>query len=266
MNFIKSSVSHEYLYSPQSWLHKRKDITKIYIVFINLAYLPYVRIRYIYFYLLFFLLIYKSIYIPIKLNSYLCTIIFIFAFLTLINIQNKQQIFTDIVLKREYIQIHFIKRFFLSDIKEYNTDHLSYQDYYLSASLIRLLSIIFLHLTSMKILLLTTVYRNILTVFFYHANKYKNTIFQKLFFEIQLSIQFLKIIFKQIDIIKVAYITRSVKIKRKVYLLEIISLYIFCLQQLLANLRKGIYNISNTLYSCEMNKEKLNILYKTEGL
>lgn len=263
MNFIKLSVLYTYLYSPKSWLHKQNNVTKIYIFLISLICLPYMSIQYICIFLIGLVYVYKSTYFPVQLNHYFSNIISIFIFFLLINIQHKKQLIPEILTNRNYIQIyppdnHFF--FYINDEQRYE---ISYnQSYYLSTSLLRLLSIQFIYLCLMKLLLLTTSYDKIIQIALNQLDKYINNSTQRLAFEIQVSIQFLKIILKQLELIKIAYVIRAIQLEKGPFCQNNLFLYFFCIQQLIINIYSCIYSIADTLYSREINNLDLNVIQK----
>lgn len=259
MNFIKTSILWNYLYSPISWLHKYNNTLKIFTIIVYLIILPYISLKKIFFCSVFFQFVYYSIYVPIGITVYLIKVFIIFILYTLFNIQNYQQVIESYNLQRSHILI-FNSFNSLSKIKNcpLNREILSQYNYYLSSSLIRLLSISFLYLICMKILLLTTSYNKILEFFLKYINHYKELFIQKFILEVQMSIQFLEIILKQIQLIKFSHMTRSIKNNNNLSIYKLVLLYFFCLQQLIINSYNSIYNISNTIYSNEVYLKNLN--------
>ena len=89
-----------------------------------------------------------------------------FFFFTLTNIQSQQYTLTEINLHRKYIQIYPINNIYLFySTKDYNEENLFKNHYYLPLSLFRLLNINLLYIVSMKILLLTTIFQDIISFF-----------------------------------------------------------------------------------------------------
>lgn len=263
MNFIKFSVLYAYLYSPQSWLHKQNNTKKIYIFFIYLICLPYMPIKYICFFLIGLVYMYKSTYVPVQLNNYFYNITSVFMFFILINIQHKKNLIPELLIHKNYLQIYPLDNPFSSYLN-YDQKYKIFpsQFYYLSKSLIRLLSINLLYLFWMKFLLLTTSYEKIIQIFLNHFKKYINSSTQRLAFEIQVAIQFLKIILKQLEVIRTAYIIRSIQLKKGPLCQNNLFIYFFCIQQLIINIYQSIYYITDTLYSREIHLLDLNIIYK----
>jgi len=258
MNFIKSSLLYNYLYSPKSWLHKQRSFFKIFFVLIYLSILPYLPIKAVYYSLIICLLIYNSIYIPLELNNYLCQIICFFSFLILISIQDKAKISIELIKKRRYYQLNSLFNYFHKNKHniKINKSYLN-QDYSLPISLVRLLTINFSYLIFTKLLLMTTQYKDIIRFFLSNCQNY---ILQRLAFEVQVAIQFINIILRQIKIMRIAYTTRTIKKKIKFSQIQI-SLCFFCIQQSVDNMYQIVYNMSSTMYSSEVDERNLNLLY-----
>ena len=266
MNLLKSSILHEYLYSPKTWLHKQNIYSKVYFVLVILVYLPYIKILYILFFLFIAFFAYNSFYKPKELSLYLSRIVTIFFILLTISIENQQQFIQGTMQSRRYIKIYPI---LTTNINLVDTDNYlkyflfcKYNDaYYLPTSLFRLLVINFLYLLLMKILLLTTIYQKIIKCFLnFTYGQAINTV-QKISFEIQTSIQFLNIIFNEIKIIKIAYNTRNVQIQSFKSFQQYLHLYFACIHQLLINIYTYTQDISISLYYYSIDKKNLNILY-----
>jgi len=255
MNFIKSSILYNFLYSPVSWLHKQKSLLKIFLILTHLLFLPFFQTRLIFLYIFFCLLIYQSINLPIEFYLYFYKIILLFTFFITISLESKKKVNTYLELNRKYLKISTFITTCDNTSKELEQSLLITNQYYSPIALIRLISLHFLSLIFMKLLLLTTSYKKILQLFFYY---YKNYINNQLIFEIQIAIQFLKIILEQITIIKVGYTIRSLNLRKRLYDLEIFRIYLLCIKQIIININIKIYSISDTLYNSKIYKKKIN--------
>lgn len=207
--------------------------------------------------------IYQSLKIPSNVHIYLFKIFFIFFFFILINIQNQKQIAFNINLEREFIQIYpFFKNLLIQPRKVLQKLYIKKSNYYIPSSLLRLLTIHFFYIVLMKILLLTTMYKDIIIFFFNYIYKYTNFKLYQLNLEIQIAIQFLKIILKEIEKVKITQTSRNISLPKIKKLPQNIMIYNIYLQQLIMNIFENINNISNTLYSKEVHKLNLNTFYQ----
>nr|YP_009502167.1 hypothetical protein [Porolithon onkodes]ASB29768.1 hypothetical protein [Porolithon onkodes] len=238
MNFIQSSILYNYLYSPKNWLHDQSTITKVFTVFCSLICLPYVAIDIIIAIVLFFLCLYKLIKVPDPMNKNIKKVALIFLFFTIINIQNESTLTISLLTERQYIRICPLDNFIQP-----------FPKYLISLSFIRLLSIHFISLTVIKLLLMTTLYENILLLFFNYLHKKSNQIYQKVFFEINITIEFIQVIFKQLEIIEYSYILRFLEFNKNISSKVLLTIYFLCIKQLILNIKKQIQIISETLYS-----------------
>lgn len=241
MNLIQSSILYNYLYSPKSWLHDQSTMSKVFTVFCTLICLPYMQTNQVFSTFLFLLCLYRLIKIPNLINKNIKKIVLIFLFFIIINIQDESTLTISLLAERQYIQICPLDNFIRLSPK-----------YFVSLSFIRLLSIQFISLIVIKLLLTTTVYENILFLFLNYSYKRSNQIYQKIFFEINIAIEFIQVIFKQLEIIKYGYILRFLgfnkNISHKVYL----TIYSLCIKKLIFNIEKQIQIISESLYSREI--------------
>ena len=240
MNFIQSSILYNYLYSPKSWLHNKSTITKVFTIFCGLIYLPYMSIHQISFILLFLLCLYKSIKIPNLINKNIKKMALIFLFFIIINIQDESTLTISLLTERQYLQIYPL-----------DNSTQSFPKYLISLSFIRLLSIHFISLVVIKLLLMTTLYENILFLFFNYLYRRSGQIYQKIFFEINIAIEFIHLIFKQLEIIKYSYILRFLRFSKNIPRRVHLTVYFLCIKQLIINIEKQIYIISEILYGRE---------------
>lgn len=260
MNFLKFSILYAYLYSPKNWLHRQNSVVKACLFFINSVFLPYMPIKYIIILCIGLLFIYMCTYIPIQLSHYFNNIIFIFIFFIFINIQRKSQIIPELLIHRHYIKIYTQNNHFINNFQQ--KDMSISQSYYLPISLLRLLSINLIYLFLMKLLLMTTKYEKIVRTYLNLLYKYANKYTQQLVFEVQVANQFLKIILRQVEIIKTTYTIRSIKSKNILLSQKKLFIYLFCVQQLIFNIYDNIDYICYTLYSREVHSINSNIIFK----
>lgn len=262
MDFIKFSIFYAYLYSPKNWLHKQHNTTKIYIFLISLTCLPYMPMKYIFVFFIGSICIYIYTYTPVQFNRYFYNIVSIFIFFILINIQQKNQITSEVMLSRNYTHIYPQNNYIIHYAQEKNI--FFNQPYYLSISLIRLLVINLIYLFLMKFLLMTTNYEKIIQTYLTFFYKCINKFIERLTFEVKVAIQFLKITLKQLEIVKTTYITRSIQSQRRILSSKKIFAYFLCIQQLIVNIYNNINYISSTLYSREVHSTNLHIIYRRE--
>lgn len=252
MNLMKSLIFHDYLYSPKSWLHQQSSQIKMYAVILQLLILPCLSLQYIFIFFFFCFYLYRSVCLHKNLKDYCQRIIILFTFFLFISIQYN----TNITNKR-LVQIYPI--YHLHNINNIFTKTISSYCLYLPISIIRLLSINLIYLLLMKFLLLTTNYEQLINNILNHF-KYLNIFsISKLKFEIMISTQFLKVIFKQIEEIKIAYLIRNIKSNRTYLFKDNLLICFFFIKQFLINAYDGINYISNTLYSREINCQKLYV-------
>jgi len=253
MNFIKSSIFYDYLYSPKSWLHKQNNKIKIYICFIQLFFLPYSSFIYLTIFSISLLLLYNSTYVPNSIKNYLKRMIIFFIIFLIINIEQRDLTKYNQVSHRQTLQIFPLNKFTLFNGKNgLKSSRFSSLYFYLPISIIRLLTINIIYLFFIKILLLTTHYNEIIKFILVKIKKHLKTPATILNLEVMISSQFLNIICYQIEILKIAYITRDIKLNMRHSIRESILTCILFIEQLILNIYQSIYTTSNTLYSREI--------------
>ena len=252
MTFIQSSILYNYLYSPISWLHQQPISIKIYFFFFYLIYLPYTSLNKIFYLFIIFFVFYLSINVPKIIVKNIKNLAIVFLFFTITNIQNEFTLTSKILANRNYIQIYPLK---ISILTQINIDNLAIlsNTYFLSTSFIRLLSINFISLLIMKLLLLTTLYENLLLFFFKYLYKIPNKFYKKFFLEINIAIEFIQVIFKQLEAIQYSYVIRFLQLKKDLSYQEYLTIYFFCLRQLMTNIQQQVYFVAESLYSREIS-------------
>ena len=251
MNLIQSSVLYNYLYSPKSWLHSRTNKTKIFTISCCLIYLPYMSLYQIFCTLLILLCLYKSIKMPNLINKNLKKTALIFLFFITINVQDSQMLTSNLVIHRKYIQIYPLNKFLLIKKEMHNSIELPLS-YLISLSFIRLLSIHFISLLIIRLLLITTLYENILYLFFKDLYRKTNQIYQSFFYEVNIAIEFIQAIFQYLELIKYSYIIRFLHFNRSISFIEHLIIHFFCIKQLIINIQKQIYTVAESFYSREI--------------
>ena len=251
MTLIQSSILYNYLYSPRSWLHRQPTSVKICSFLFYLIYSPYISLDKIFYLSIIFFVFYMSVNIPKTIIRNINNITMIFLFFTITNIQDKSTLTSKILINRNYIQIYPSRALIFT---QRNIDSLTILSnaYFISTSFIRLLSINFISLLVMKLLLLTTLYENLLLFFFKFLYKFPNKFRKKVFFEINIAIEFIQIIFKQLETIQYSYMIRFLQFKKKISYQEYLTIYFFCLKQLMINIQKQVYSLAESLYSREI--------------
>ena len=251
MNLIQSSILYNYLYSPKSWLHNKTNKTKIITVLCCLIYLPYMSLYQIFYTLFILLCLYKSITTPNFINKNLKKTALVFLFFIIVNIQDSQVLTSNLIPHRKYIQIFPLNKFLF--IKgEIHRSIKSSPNYLISLSFIRLMIIHFTSLLIIRLLLITTLYENILYLFFKYLYKKTNQIYQSFFYEVNIAIEFVEAIFQYLELIKYSYIIRFLHFNRSVSFVEYLVIHFFCIKQLTINIQKQIYTVAESCYSREI--------------
>lgn len=251
MNFIKFSIFYEYLYSPISWSHKQNIQTKMVITIVQLILLPYIKLKYIFCIFMTCCYIYNFTYLPKNFKLYLKNTILLFTFFLLISIHSKNQS-NNRSYNNAVIQIYPLHALYLLNINTcQRINELPLYSLYIPLSILRLLSIHLVYLFLIKFLLLTTNYEQMIQIILRNIQSLTNHIPNQLKLEIMISSQFLKTIFKQIKILKIAYITRNIKLNKRYIIKHILTIYLLFIEQLIINIYHNIYSITNTLYCRE---------------
>ena len=251
MTLIQSSILYNYLYSPISWLHQQSTSVKICAFLFFLIYLPYTSLDKIFYLFIILFIFYLSIDIPKVIVRNINNFAIIFLFFTITNIQNEFTLTSNMLIDRNYIQIYPLKGLIFTRIQIDSLEILS-NSYFISASFIRLLSINLISLLIMKLLLLTTLYESLLLFFFKYLYKIPNKFCKKFFFEINVAIEFLQVIFKQLETTQSSFMIRFSQSNRKLSYQEYLTIYFFCFRQLIINIQKQIYFLAESLYSREI--------------
>ena len=251
MILIQSSILYNYLYSPVSWLHKQPTSLKVCSFLFYLIYLPYTSLSKIFYLSIILFVFYLSINVPEIIFKNINSIAIIFLFFTITNIQDKSTLTSRILVNRNYIQIYPLRTSIFTQKNIDNITKLS-NTYFISTSFIRLLSINFISLLVMKLLLLTTFYENILLFFFKYLYKIPSKLCKKVFFEINIAIEFIQIIFKQLETVQYSFMIRFLQSQKKISYQEYLTIYFFCFKQLIISIQKQIYFLAESLYSREI--------------
>ena len=251
MILIQSSILYNYLYSPISWLHRQPASIKVFSFLFYLIYLPYMSLDKIFYLSIIFCVFYLSINRSKVITKNINNLAIVFLFFTITNIQDKSTLTSKMLINRNYIQIYPLR---ISIFKQKNIDNITKlsNTYFISTSFIRLLSINFIALLVMRLLLLTTLYEDILLFFLKYLYKIPSKLCKKIFFEINIAIEFIQIIFKQLEIIQYSYMIRFLQSKKQISYQEYFTIYFFCFKQLIINIQKHIYCLAESLYSREI--------------
>lgn len=261
MNISQLSNNYQFLYSPKSWLHVKKTDHKTCFFFLLLFILPYIHLRYIVILFTLTLLLFKSVNLPIKVQKNLCiTALFFLLTLSISTYYTTKNTNCDNISNHiiKIQPLHLIDRFIEKEnvfIKRFTRTQ-----FYLSFSICRIVTISLTYLFTMKILLLTTNYEEIILLFSNHRNSF--IFIQTLYipFTVVLSSQFLKIIFTQIDILKVSYLIRGMKFKKSSYFRIILLIYVILIRNFFVSLYTNIELITQTLHSRDISGEYLYLI------
>jgi len=253
MKLAKLSASYEYLYSPRSWLHFQNSEVKLTAVLVQLIYLPFISIKSILGHLFCLLIIQKSIKMPRSLKNYFRESLIVFSFFMLISIKKNNPCNSGEIYSRNILQIYLHSMATRHDILAAKAGDRSF--FYLHVSTVRLIAIHLIYLFLIRHILLTTKHENILKVIMTRC-KYSK---KKLIFIIMTSLQFLKTIFGEIEIIRIAYILRGISISTINEKRVFFFILAFFLKQLLINIGACVSGITCTLYSKDIRYSTLNV-------
>lgn len=265
MNTSQLSNNYQFLYSPKSWLHLKKVDHKTFYFFLQLFVLPYIHLRYIVVLFTVTLLLFRSVNLPIKVQRNLYTIALFFILTLSISTYytTKNTNFSNISNHIIKIQpLNFIGQFIKKEtslIKQFTRSQI-----YLSLSICRITMISLTYLFTIKILLLTTNYEEIILSFFGYKNKF--TFFQNSYipFAVVLSSQFLKIISTQLDVLRASYLIRGIKLKKSMYFRIMLLIYLLLISNFFISLYNNIKFITRTLHSRDMSSENLYLINISE--
>lgn len=251
MTLIQSSILYNYLYSPINWLHQQPTSVKICAFLFLLIYLPYTSLDKIFYLSIILFVFYLSISIPKIIVKNIKNLAIVFLFFTITNIQNESTLTNNILIDRDYIQIYPLRLSIFTQIQINSLELLS-NSYFISNSFIRLLSINLISLLIMRLLLLTTLYESLLLFFFKYLYKIPNKFCKKFFFEVNIAIEFIQVIFKQLETIRYSFMIRFLQLNKKLSYQEYLTIYFFCFKQLIIKIQKQIYFLAESLFSREI--------------
>lgn len=232
MNFIKLSTSHEYLYSPKSWLHNQSSKMKIVTASLYFILLPAMSLRHISLFFFFLLILYMSIRMPRSLRQHFYATFTFFSFFLLISIQECGSCNQKKINNRKVFLFYILNNF-----------------YCLPLSVARFISIHFAYLMLVRCLLLTTNHKSIIEMAPIKRRYFYILPSIKFIFTITVSSQFLKFFFEEIKAMNASYALRSNSVNRHNDLEIILQLFVPFLKQFLANISYKIYIIASALYS-----------------
>ena len=252
MSLIKLLVFYDYLYSPKSWLHKLSSQIKMHTIILLLLILPYMPLQYIAIYFFLCAYLHRFIYIHKHLKMYYKSIVLLFTFFLCISIQ-----YSPINTTKRLIQICPLNYFNINN--NILVNQILSCCFYLPASVVRLLSINIVYLFLMKLLLLTTIYEELVNHILNYLKYLVNSSTNQLKFEVMISAQFLKAILKHIEKIRIGYLIRNIRFNKWYIFKDNLYINFFFLQQLLFSMYNKVKDISNTIYSREINYKSLNM-------
>ena len=250
MKLAKLSASCEYLYSPKSWLHFQDDEMKLITVLAQLTYLPFVSVKNILSHVILLLLIQKSIKMPRNLKNYFRESLTVFSFFMLISIKKYNSCNLNEIYNRDILRIRLFKTKTNDDILAKQAPNGSF--FYLPISTVRFIGIHLIYLFLIRYILLTTKHEDIIKNIKVKCQYSK----YKIYFIIMISLQLLRTIFGEIEIIRIAYILRNINTinKKKVFFFVFTSF----LKQFLVNMSMNIHGITCALYSKDIRYSTLN--------
>lgn len=250
MNFIKFSFSNAYIYSPNTWLHKKQTSYKLLITFSFLSFIPYFTLLHLITILLAGFIIITTL--KFHENHYHnCYSILITTTLSLLpyNFNNSNyDIYRKIQINFPHkTQASFIKHKLLKRlISIYNKTLFQLEA---PSFIIKLGIISILHSIVIKTLLLTTMYEDIILsicTYIKIDNYYmKRTIFISFF-----ASQFLEQMMRHVYIMYTSIKLRNIK---PIVFTNKLSISYYIIAQFLSNLKDEIYQLSSVLYVREFN-------------
>jgi hypothetical protein len=257
MNFVKLSTSYEHLYSPKSWLHFQDKRLKMTAVLIQLICLPVISLKHILIVFLAALLLCRSINIPKSLRKYFRKNIMIFTFFLLISIKKYSVSSINKADNRHILQVYPLNCLNEQSVNAVRQPGNSF--FYLHASVLRLIAIHSIYLILVRCLLLTTSYEDIVKIALMgliYSQDYSNV---KFIFIIMASSQFLKIIFEQMENMRVSCILRNINISQVNLLKITFVIFTSLLRQLAIKTRISIFTIASSLYNRDIESSSLNV-------
>lgn len=250
MNFFKSSICHEYLYSPISWLHHKHAYFKILFIWTQSVFLPWMTLKYIFFYLLGFIYFCIFSHIPKQLKEYLRKIIMIFVFFIMISAQENYTANKDTVTKQIVIPIHILGELCnkVDQGRSTNINQPKIPIIYVPMPIVRLLSFSFIYLISTKVLVLTTKHEKIIGFIVKYSKNMIRCIDEQFNLEAVTSTQFLQIVLQEIETVNTAYIIRNTTAKKKYPHKENLLLLWLLAKHFSLKVYLYTHHISHTLY------------------
>lgn len=256
MDFVKLSISHEYLYSPKSWLHNQNISLKTITVVMHLILLPFIPLEHLLLFFFILLILCKSISLPHDLKKYFYMAFAVSSFFLLISIQKDEMRQSNKLSNRKMLHFYILNPCHKIDIlasKQPNAFCLC-----LPVSTARFISLHFIYLVLIRCLLITTSHENIArTALISHSQRKYFSI--KFIFTAIVSSHFLKILFEQIKAAKISYTLRNADIDTVNTVKIIFLMCLPCVQQFLVKTNTRIYCIASTLYSRNIHCTNLNI-------
>nr|YP_007878280.1 conserved hypothetical plastid protein [Calliarthron tuberculosum]AGA63891.1 conserved hypothetical plastid protein [Calliarthron tuberculosum] len=263
IQFLELSTYDQYLYSPKSWLHSNKQNYKIFHSFLQLSLLPFMPILYILIILGICTLIFQFINIPNKVKNniknfflFLLTIMCISLYYTTQARLNNTNIINNAIIKFQPLS------FFSSYVNSHNNliNKILNFSIYISLPMFRLLSISIIYLFIIKIVLLTTYYEEIINLLIDKTQLAHKFLCSEKNFLIMMSSQFLKVIFLEIEKIKISYLIRGIKQNNYQQFIQYLILYSYLVKKFYNNLYKYVNCITYSLYSRSINSQSLYFL------
>lgn len=256
MNFVKLSTSHEYLYSPKSWLHNQNIALKMVIMVTHLILLPFAPLKSLLLFFLPLLTLYKSMNLPHDIKKYFYTTFAASSLFLLLSIQRNDMYQSNQPGTRQMIHLYIPNSYRAIDMllnKRMNLTCL-----YLPLSTVRFISLHLIYLILVRYLLITTSHESITrtALIKYGQRKYFSI---KFIFVTVMSSYFIKNFFQQIKAVKISYILRSADSNTMNAARVILLIHLPYLRQFLAKTNARIYTIASTLYSRNIQCAGLNI-------
>jgi hypothetical protein len=259
MNFVKLSMSYEYLYSPKSWLHNQNISRKIATMIAHLILLPFIPLKHLL--LLFFLLliVYKSINLPSDMQKYFYAALTISSFFLLVSMQKNDMCHSSQSNTRQVLRFYTPNFCHAIDMLANKWPHIICLC--IPRSTTHLIILHFIYLILIRCLLITTNQESIIrTVLIRYGRRKCFSI--KFIFTTMVSSYFLKILFQQIKEVKISCILRSADINTVNTARVILLMYLSYLKQFLVKINAKVYTIASTLYSRNIQCTGLSIYNK----
>jgi hypothetical protein len=269
INLLEFSFFHQYLYYPNSWLHKIEYNIKLLVILIYLCCIPYASIFWLVILNLLFLIIFFTLSLPMSyLYSNYARLIIVFCIFCVwfisINSNNNQLLLQQqwvIKITNYYIKLKTIKKLLLFD---YTLLAITYKitiyvQILFSCRLIRLILIVISSLISHKLFTITTCNKDI---FFAYSKLYVKSFsyrYNEILFILILSSECIYFFATRIKNIHISIYLRCQQSSFSYLYYKICTIYLISATVIYRTILYDIQNMTQSLYAREILAEKQKI-------